>query len=149
VKGHCTFRNFFSTYQRGRLIRHQNLFGILADIPLSSGCTSGGRGSFQSVKLQRPDRDTVCSHSEKDATANVEPILIHAVSSELVKIALPFYPAVGLTKSALRLTRNDQSQDDGSVQEARCVRPDEQFRPVSRQNPILSENGLTRADLMC
>jgi hypothetical protein len=31
----------------------------------------------------------------------------------------------------------------------RCARPDEQFRPVPRKNPILSENGLTRADLMC
>jgi len=31
--------------------------------------------SFQSVKLQRSDRDTVCSHSERDATANVKPIL--------------------------------------------------------------------------
>jgi hypothetical protein len=115
VKGHCTFRNFFSTHQRGRLICHHDLFGILADIPLSSGCTSGGRGSFQSVKLQRPDRATVCSHSVKDATANVEPILctprplswskLHAAPSELVKIALLFYTRVGLTKSALRLTR--------------------------------------------
>src|ERR1035441_1172817 len=47
----------------------------LADFPLSSECTSGGRGSLQSVKLQRPDRDTVCSHSVRDATANVEPIV--------------------------------------------------------------------------
>jgi hypothetical protein len=37
VKGHCAFRNFFSTYKRGHLIRHQNLSGILADIPLNSG----------------------------------------------------------------------------------------------------------------
>jgi hypothetical protein len=44
-------------------------------ISLNSGSTSGGRGSFQSVKLQRPDRDTVCSHSLRDATANVKPIL--------------------------------------------------------------------------
>jgi hypothetical protein len=35
--------------------------------------------SFQSVKLQRPDRDTVCSHSAWDATANVEPILYSAL----------------------------------------------------------------------
>ena len=34
-----------------------------------------GRGSFQSVKLQRPDRATVCSHSGKDATASMKPIL--------------------------------------------------------------------------
>ena len=34
VKGHCAFRNFFSTYQLGRFIRHQNLIGSLADIPL-------------------------------------------------------------------------------------------------------------------
>ena len=95
MKGHCTFRNFFSTHQRGRLICHHDLFGILADIPLSSGYTSGGRGSFQSVKLQRPDRDTVCSHSVRDATANVEPTLIHAAPSELVKIALPFHTAGG------------------------------------------------------
>ena len=33
------------------------------------------------------------------------------------------------------------------MQEARCARPDEQFRPVPRKNPILSENGLTRATL--
>ena len=33
---------------------------------------------------------------------------IHAVSSELVKIALPFYTAVGLTKGALRLTQKWQ-----------------------------------------
>jgi hypothetical protein len=70
-----TFRNFFSTNQLGPFVRHQNLFGIVADIPLNSGCTFGGRGSFQSVKLQRPDRDTVCSHSLLDATANVEAIL--------------------------------------------------------------------------
>jgi hypothetical protein len=35
------------------------------------------------------------------------------------------------------------------MQEARCARPDEQFRPVPRKNSILSESGLTRADLMC
>jgi hypothetical protein len=83
----------------------------------------------------------------RDCQCRTHPI--HAVSSELVKIALPFHPVAGLTKSALRLTRNAQFQDDGSVQEARCERPDEQFRPVPRQNPILSENGLTRADRMC
>jgi hypothetical protein len=44
---------------------------------------------------------------------------IHTVSSELVKIALPFYPAVGLTKSGLLLTQNDQSLEDGSVREVR------------------------------
>jgi hypothetical protein len=26
VKGHCTFRNLFSTCQLGRFIRHQSLF---------------------------------------------------------------------------------------------------------------------------
>ena len=29
----------------------------------------GGKGSFQSVKLQRPDRATVCSHSARDMAA--------------------------------------------------------------------------------
>jgi hypothetical protein len=29
----------------------------------------GGKGSFQAVKLQRPSRTTVCSHSTKDMTA--------------------------------------------------------------------------------
>jgi len=33
-------------------------------------CTSGGRGSFQAVKLQRPARAAVCSHSARDATAS-------------------------------------------------------------------------------
>jgi hypothetical protein len=30
---------------------------------------SGGKGSFQAVKLQRPARTTVCSHSTRDMTA--------------------------------------------------------------------------------
>jgi hypothetical protein len=30
---------------------------------------SGGKGSFQEVKLQRSARATVCSHSVKDMTA--------------------------------------------------------------------------------
>jgi hypothetical protein len=30
---------------------------------------------LQAVKMQRPDRDTVCSHSAGDATANADPIL--------------------------------------------------------------------------
>jgi len=29
----------------------------------------GGKGSFQAVKLQRPARTTVCSHSAKDMAA--------------------------------------------------------------------------------
>jgi hypothetical protein len=29
----------------------------------------GGKGSFQAVKLQRPARATVCSHSTKDVAA--------------------------------------------------------------------------------
>jgi hypothetical protein len=29
----------------------------------------GGKGSFQAVKLQRPARTTVCSHSTRDITA--------------------------------------------------------------------------------
>jgi hypothetical protein len=29
----------------------------------------GGKGSFQAVKLQRPARTTVCSHSSRDMTA--------------------------------------------------------------------------------
>jgi|HubBroStandDraft_1064217.scaffolds.fasta_scaffold32510_4 hypothetical protein len=40
-----------------------------------------GKGSFQSVKLQRPGRTTVCSHSPRDIAAMValNPILIIAV----------------------------------------------------------------------
>jgi hypothetical protein len=29
----------------------------------------GGRGSFQVIKLQRPDRATVCSHSTGDVAS--------------------------------------------------------------------------------
>jgi len=29
----------------------------------------GGKGSFQAVKLQRPARTTVCSHSTRDMAA--------------------------------------------------------------------------------
>lgn len=41
----------------------------------------GGKGSFQSVNLQRPGRTGVCSHSAKDMAARVAliPILIIAV----------------------------------------------------------------------
>jgi hypothetical protein len=98
---------------------------------LPIGQTAKARSGYR-VQSLRKGRDRQCRTHPK-----------HAASSELVKIALPFYTAVGLTKSALRLTRNDQSQDDGSVQEARCPRPDEQFRPVPRQNSIRAENGLT------
>jgi hypothetical protein len=35
----------------------------------------GGRGNFQSVKLQRPDRVAVCSHSARDTTAHMKLIL--------------------------------------------------------------------------
>jgi hypothetical protein len=31
----------------------------------------GGKGSFQAVKLQRPARATVCSHSTRDIAATV------------------------------------------------------------------------------
>ena len=82
---------------------------------LPIGQTAKARSGYR-VQSLRKGRDRQCRTYP-----------IHAVSSELVKIALPFYTAVGLTKSALRLTRNDQSQDDGSVQEARCARPDAQF----------------------
>jgi hypothetical protein len=30
---------------------------------------AGGKGSFQAVKLQRPARATVCSHSARDMAA--------------------------------------------------------------------------------
>jgi hypothetical protein len=43
---------------------------------------------FQPVKLQRPDRDTVCSHSMRDATANVNPILNKAFSHSWSKTHL-------------------------------------------------------------
>jgi hypothetical protein len=29
----------------------------------------GGKGSFQAVKLQKPTRTTVCSHSQRDMAA--------------------------------------------------------------------------------
>jgi len=59
-----------------------------------------------SVKLQRPDRDTVCSHSVMDATANAELILNKPRRLTLVKIALPSSTAVGLTKGARCPMRN-------------------------------------------
>lgn len=36
----------------------------------------GGKGSFQSVKPQRPDRTTVCSRSARDMAARVASIPI-------------------------------------------------------------------------
>ena len=39
--------------------------------------------------------DTVCSHSVRDATANVEPILYTPRPLSWSKIALPFYTAGG------------------------------------------------------
>jgi hypothetical protein len=36
----------------------------------------GGKGSFQTVKLQRPAPTTVCSHSTKDMTA------VYSIESE-------------------------------------------------------------------
>ena len=84
----------------------------------SSGCTSGGRDSFQSVKLQRPDRDTVCSHSVRDATANVETILFTRCTSSWSKLHLRSTAGTSLTKGALCLTRKWQSEDDGSMQKA-------------------------------
>jgi hypothetical protein len=41
----------------------------------------------KSVKLQRPARATVCSHSVKNATASIEPILIQYPLRKVVKIA--------------------------------------------------------------
>jgi len=37
----------------------------------------GGTGSFQTVKLQRPVRATVCSHSTRDVTA------VYSIESDL------------------------------------------------------------------
>jgi hypothetical protein len=53
---------------------------------LSCVCASGGRGSFQSVKLQRPARATVCSHSVRDATASIELSYRFAVPLEWSKM---------------------------------------------------------------
>ena len=36
----------------------------------------GGKGSFQAVKLQRPARTTVCSHSARDMAA------VYSIESE-------------------------------------------------------------------
>ena len=47
-------------------------------------CTPGGRGSFQAVKLQRPARATVCSHSVRDATASVDSMLLKTRRLEVV-----------------------------------------------------------------
>jgi hypothetical protein len=44
------------------------------------------RGSFQSVKLQKPDGATVCSHAVKDATARMKSMLLHVQFSETIKI---------------------------------------------------------------
>jgi hypothetical protein len=41
----------------------------------------------KSVKLQRPARATVCSHSSRDATAIVGPILMNTWPHKVVKIA--------------------------------------------------------------
>jgi hypothetical protein len=42
--------------------------------PRRSLLERGGKGSFQAVKLQRPARTTVCSHSTRDmaATSSIE-----------------------------------------------------------------------------
>jgi len=37
---------------------------------------AGGKGSFQAVKLQRPARTTVCSHSARDMAA------VYSIESE-------------------------------------------------------------------
>ena len=60
---------------------------------LPIGQTAKARSGYR-VQSLRMGRDRQCKTYP-----------IHAVSSESVKIALQFYTAVGLTKSALRLTR--------------------------------------------
>jgi len=40
----------------------------LTDTPMSSGSTSVGRRQLPIGQTAKPDRDTVCSHSERDAT---------------------------------------------------------------------------------
>jgi hypothetical protein len=88
-------------------------------LPLMTVCgTSGGRGSFQSVKLQRPDRDTVCSHSERDATANVELILYILCHLRWSKSHLLPTPLC-VRREVRHIEReNDQPEDDASVQES-------------------------------
>ena len=50
----------------------------------------GGKGSFQAVKLQRPARTTVCSHSTRDMAAidSIESKQDHDVSSAQLSVRL-------------------------------------------------------------
>ena len=98
MKGQCIFCNFFSTYKRGCLIRHQNLrypcrhspdLGIYIWRPgqLPIGQTAKARSGYR-VQSLRKGRDRQC---------RTHPI--NAVSPELVKIALPFYSAGGFDEN--------------------------------------------------
>jgi hypothetical protein len=62
-------------YQRSdySVSEHRSLLSF--DQRLSREC--GGKGSFQAVKLQRPARTTVCSHSTRDMAA------VYSIESDL------------------------------------------------------------------
>ena len=88
-------------HQRSFIARSRAVFRQRAtlvmriDALIASGCIGkstsqpGGRGCFQSVKLQRPDRATVCSHSVQDATASMKSILCMLRSLKRSKSNVP------------------------------------------------------------
>src|ERR1039458_2984360 len=69
------------------------------------GYTWRPRITFNRSKLQRPDRVTVCSHSARDATANVETTLYIPPTSELVKIALKLNITTDCSRCAPQFSR--------------------------------------------
>ena len=85
---------------------------------------AGGQGSFQAVKLQRPARATVCSHSARDmaATSSIESAREHndahggCLSGCVQTPALgPFsIVAVGNWTTLLRMSRPASSDLGGS-----------------------------------
>jgi hypothetical protein len=53
----------------GGISQGQSPRGRAVDLGAAFSREPGGKGSFQAVKLQRPARTTVCSHSTRDMAA--------------------------------------------------------------------------------
>src|ERR1019366_3635185 len=87
----------------------------------------------KSVKLQRPARANVCSHSVKDATASVESILYKYPSPKLVKIAR----LMDATDRAHSNSRTPRRSSRGASS-LRCLPPKELLRKHAASHLLVS-----------
>jgi hypothetical protein len=65
----ASYRRRSAQHRRSNGVRKNRILGTARRVFSRHSMEPGGKGSFQAVKLQRPARTTVCSHSTRDMAA--------------------------------------------------------------------------------